>query len=81
MKSIRLFYQPGMYSSLQTLGSYFLPSLLYVLRYSPLLLCAVSSLTSFVLGGGYPYWLVGFGVLLEFVDEVVKVLLFLLPVL
>lgn len=70
-----------MYSSLQTLVSYLLPSPLYVLRYSSLLLCDISSLTSFVFGSGYPYWFVGFGIFLEFVDKVVKILLFLLPVL
>ena len=81
MRLDHLFYQPGMYSSLQTLISYFLSSPLYVLRYSSLLLCAISPLASFVFGGGCPYWFVGFRVFLEFVDEIVKILLFLLPVL
>ena len=70
-----------MRSSLQTLVSYFLPPPLYVLRYPLPLLCAISSLTSFVFGGGYPYWFVGLGIFLELIDEVIKVLLFLLPVL
>lgn len=69
-----------MYSPLQTLVSYLLPPSLYLLRYSPLLLCTVSSLASFILGGGYPYGFVGLGVFFEFVDKVVKVLLFLLPI-
>ena len=76
--AFHLFYP---YSSLQTLVSDFVPSQLYVLRYSLLLRCFISSLTSFVFGGGYPYWFVGFGVFLEFIDEVVEVLLFLLSVL
>lgn len=76
-----LVHQPGINSSLQTLISYLLPSPLYVLRYSSLLFCAISSLASFVFGGSCPYWFIGFRVFLEFVDEIVKVLLFLLPVL
>ena len=70
-----------MHSSLQTLVSDLVSSPLYVLRYSSLLFCAISSLTGFVFGSGYPYWFVGLGVFLEFVDEVIKVLLFLLPIL
>lgn len=81
MDLIHLFYRRRTYSPLQTLVSYFLPPSLYVLRYSSLLLCTISSLTSFVFGGGCPYGFVGLGVFLEFIDEVVEVLLFLLPIL
>ena len=65
----------------QTLSSYFLSSLLYILGYFPLLLCDVGSLTSFVFRGDCPNWFVGLGILLEFLDEVIEFLLFLLPVL
>ena len=68
-------------SSSQTLISYLISPPLYVLRDSSLLFHAVSSLTGLVFGSGYPYWLIGLGIFLEFIDEIVKVLLFLLPVL
>ena len=65
----------------QTLFSYFLSSLLYILGYSPLLLCTVGSLTSFIFRGDYPDWFVRLRIFLELFDEVIKLLLFLLPIL
>ena len=73
--------QHVMRSFSQTLFSYFLSSLLYILGYPPLLLCAVGSLTSFIFRGDYPYWFVGLRIFLELVDEVIKFLLFLLSIL
>ena len=58
INAVRSSYQAVMHSSSQTLVSYLLSSPLYVLRYSPLLLYDISSLTSFIFRSGYPYWLV-----------------------
>ena len=82
VSATRLFpIQYTMRSFSQTLFSYFLSPLLYILGYSPLLLCGVGSLTSFIFRGDYPYWFVGLRIFLELLDEVIELLLFLLSLL
>ena len=58
----------------------FVSSLLYLLRDSTLFFGTIGSHPSFVLCSGSPDRLIRFGVLLEFIDEVIKVLLLLLAI-
>lgn len=59
----------------------FISPLLDLRSSAPLLLSTVRPHPSFIFSGSCPYWFVRLRVFLELVDEIIKILLLLLPIL